>query len=214
MRPRWLKVDPHRARINDEFTSWCELRCIEVADSAEKASKVKHHAQLFLSSCWRTAWLTFNHRRSSGGEKCLDAVQEAKNSLLSVFGVSLVQLVFGRNPVSSSGSQISAACLGWQCSRGSSSIRTAAAVAAARGCGGSGVDDDERPYVVVAKLCCNVFGAHLKRSHHTKSSALCVVSPAITWRTFDAVRRHRRPSLAYEHNSPWTVFGGVSAIFS
>ena len=37
MRPRWLKVDPHRAQISDEFMNWCEEPGIEVVDSAGKA---------------------------------------------------------------------------------------------------------------------------------------------------------------------------------
>ena len=51
MRPRWLKVDPHRAQISDEFMNRCEQRGIEVVDSAGKAKEqqgqVEHHAQLF-----------------------------------------------------------------------------------------------------------------------------------------------------------------------
>ena len=43
------------------------------------------------------SWPTSNCRRSTGGE-CLEALQEAKHSLLSVAGVSPMQLVFGRNP--------------------------------------------------------------------------------------------------------------------
>ena len=51
MRPRWLKVDPHRAQISDEFLNWCEQWGIEVVDSAgnakEQQGKVEHNAQLF-----------------------------------------------------------------------------------------------------------------------------------------------------------------------
>ena len=51
MRPRWLKVHPHRAQVSDEFMNWCEQRAIEVVDSAGKAKeqqgKVERHAQLF-----------------------------------------------------------------------------------------------------------------------------------------------------------------------
>ena len=51
MRPRWLKIDPHRTLISDEYMSWCKQRGIEVVDSAGKAKeqqdKVEHHAQLF-----------------------------------------------------------------------------------------------------------------------------------------------------------------------
>ena len=82
MRPRWLKVDPHRAQISEEFMNWCEQRGIEVVDSAGKAKehqgKVEHHAQLFeLMPQTEYEW-----------RECLDGLQEAKNSLLSVSGVS------------------------------------------------------------------------------------------------------------------------------
>ena len=51
MRPRWLKVGPHRAQISDEFTNWCEQRGIEGLDSAGKTKdqqgRVENRAQLF-----------------------------------------------------------------------------------------------------------------------------------------------------------------------
>ena len=51
MPPRWLKVDPYRAQISDEFLNWCEQRGIEVVDSAgnamEQQGKVEHHVQMF-----------------------------------------------------------------------------------------------------------------------------------------------------------------------
>ena len=37
MRPRWLKVDPHRAQISNEFMIWCEWWSIEVVDFAGKS---------------------------------------------------------------------------------------------------------------------------------------------------------------------------------
>ena len=97
MRPRWLKVDPHRAQISDEFTNWCEQRGIEVVDSAGKAKeqqgKVEHHAQLF-ELMLKDVLADVQHE----WRECLDALPEAKNSLLSVSGVSPMQLVFGRSP--------------------------------------------------------------------------------------------------------------------
>ncbi|CAK0868212.1 unnamed protein product [Prorocentrum cordatum] len=51
MRPKRLKVDPHRAQVSDEFTNWCERQGIEAADAAggakEQNGKIEHHNQLF-----------------------------------------------------------------------------------------------------------------------------------------------------------------------
>ena len=101
MQPRWLKVDPHRAQISDEFMNWCEERGIEVVDSTGKAEeqqgKVEHHAQLFELMLEDVLADVQPQTEYEWGE-CRDALQEAKNSLLSVSGVSPMQLVFGRNP--------------------------------------------------------------------------------------------------------------------
>ena len=101
MRPRWLKGDPYRAQISDEFVNWCEQRGIEVVDSAGKAKeqqgKVEHHAELFELMLEDVLADVQPQTEYEWGE-CLDALQAAKNSLLSVSGVSPMQLVFGRNP--------------------------------------------------------------------------------------------------------------------
>ena len=101
MQPRWLKVDPHRAQISDEFMNWCEERGIEVVDSTGKAEeqqgKVEHHAQLF-ELMLEDVLADVQPQTEYEWRECLDALQEAKNSLLSVSGVSPMQLVFGRNP--------------------------------------------------------------------------------------------------------------------
>ena len=101
VRPRWLQVRPHRTHISDEFRTWWEQRGIKVVDSAENAKeqqgKVEHHAQLFelmLEDVLTEVQPQTEHER----RECLDASQEAQNSLLSVSGVSPMQLVFGRNP--------------------------------------------------------------------------------------------------------------------
>ena len=98
-RPRWLKVDPHRAQISDEFTNWCGQRGVEVVDSAgnakEQQGKVEHHAHLFellLEGVLAGVQPQTKYER----RECLDALQEAKNSLLSVSDVSPMHLVFGR----------------------------------------------------------------------------------------------------------------------
>ena len=97
MRPRWLKVDPHRAQISVEFMIWCEQRGIVVVASAGKANKqqgtVEYHAQLF-ELMLEDVVADVQPQTEYEWRECLDALPEAKNSLLTVSGVSLMQLVF------------------------------------------------------------------------------------------------------------------------
>ena len=92
MRPRWLKVDPHRAHISDEFINWCEQRGIEVT-----RQKVEHHAQLF-ELMLEDVLAEMQPQTEPEWRECLDALQEAKNSQSSVSGLSPMRLEFGRNP--------------------------------------------------------------------------------------------------------------------
>ena len=101
MRPRWLKVDQHRAQISDEFMHWCEQRSIEVVDTAgsakEQQGKVEHHAQLF-ELMLEDVLADVEPQTECELRECLDSLQESKNSLFSVSGVTPMQLVFGRDP--------------------------------------------------------------------------------------------------------------------
>ena len=68
-----------------------------VGKAKEQQGKIDHHAQLFepmLEDVLEDVQPQTEHEWT----ECLDALQEAKNSLLSVSGVSPMQLVFGRNP--------------------------------------------------------------------------------------------------------------------
>ncbi|CAK0792131.1 unnamed protein product, partial [Prorocentrum cordatum] len=101
IRPKWLKVDPHRAQISDEFLNWCERQEIEVVDTAvgakEQNGKIEHHNQLFeimLEDVIREA----QPQTETEWRECVAELVMAKNSLLSVTGVSPMQMVFGRNP--------------------------------------------------------------------------------------------------------------------
>ena len=64
-----------------------------MVDSAGKATeqqgKVEHHAPF---------WQRRNHRRRTSGESASTRCRMPRHSLLSVAGVSPMQLVFGRNP--------------------------------------------------------------------------------------------------------------------
>ena len=72
-----------------------------MVDSAGKAKdqqgKVEHHAQLF-ELMLEDVLADVQPQTEYEWRECLDALQEAKSSLLSVSGVSPMQLVFGRNP--------------------------------------------------------------------------------------------------------------------
>ena len=89
------------AKISDEFMIFCEQRGTEVVDSAGKAKeqqgKVEHHAQQF-ELMPEDVLADLQPQTEYEWRECLDALPEAKNSLLSVSGVSSMQLVFGRNP--------------------------------------------------------------------------------------------------------------------
>ena len=101
MRPRWLKVDLYRAQISDELMNWCALRGIEVVDFAgktkEQPGKVEHRAQLF-ELMLEDVLADVQPQTECEWRGCLNALQEAKKSLLLVSSVSPMQLVFGRNP--------------------------------------------------------------------------------------------------------------------
>ena len=90
MRPRWLNVGPHRTQIGDEFVKWCEQGGVEVVDPAgkvkEQQGKAEHHAQLFEPTLGDVLADVQPHTEYEMRE-CLDAMQETKNSLLSVSGV-------------------------------------------------------------------------------------------------------------------------------
>ncbi|CAK0862474.1 unnamed protein product [Prorocentrum cordatum] len=43
IRPKWLKVDPHRAQISDEFLNWCERQGIE-AELRTKMVNLEHYS--------------------------------------------------------------------------------------------------------------------------------------------------------------------------
>ena len=94
IRPRWLKVDPHRAQISDEFMNWCEQRGIEVVDSAgsakEQQGKVEHHTQLF-ELMLEDVLADVQPQTEYEWRECLTSLQEAKSSLLSVSGVSPIR---------------------------------------------------------------------------------------------------------------------------
>ena len=91
----------NKPRVSDEFMNWCEQRGIEVVDSAGKAKerqgKVEHYAQLF-ELMLEDDLADVHAQTEYEWRECLDALQEAKNSLLSVSCLSPMQLVFGRNP--------------------------------------------------------------------------------------------------------------------
>ena len=100
MRPKWLKVDPHRAHISEEFISGIERDDTLIVDTAglakEQNGKVERHGQLFED---RLLAVLAEVQPQCEGEwlECVAQVQEAKNSLLSVGGVSPHQIVFGKN---------------------------------------------------------------------------------------------------------------------
>ena len=58
---------------------------------------MKHHAQLFELMPDEVR-ADVQPQTENEWRECLDALHDAKNSLLSVSGVSPMQLVFGRNP--------------------------------------------------------------------------------------------------------------------
>ena len=80
--------------------NWCEQRGIEVVHSAGKAKeqqhKVEHHAQLF-ELMLDDVLPAVQPQTECECRECLAALQEAKDSLLSVSGVSPIQLV-SRDP--------------------------------------------------------------------------------------------------------------------
>ena len=103
MRPRWFQVDAHR-EISDEFMNLCENQGIEVVGSTGKAKeqqgKVEHHA-LLIKLMLEDVVADVQAQTEHEWRECLDALQEAKNSLLSVAGLSPKQLGFRsqfRNP--------------------------------------------------------------------------------------------------------------------
>ena len=63
----------------------------------DQQGKVEHHAQLF-ELMLENVLADVQPQTEYEWRECLDALQEARGSLLSVSGVSPFQLVFGRNP--------------------------------------------------------------------------------------------------------------------
>ena len=99
MRPRSLKVDPHRAQLSDKFMNWCEQRRIEVVNSDRKANeeqdKVEHRAQLFELLLEDV----LTDRYSQTKYECReyrDRLQEVNKSLLLVSDVSPIRVVLVR----------------------------------------------------------------------------------------------------------------------
>ena len=99
--PEYLITDPAKPNICDSVATFCESFGIKQLQTAAEAhyqlGKVERHGQWFQQILERV--LDEVHPESP--EQWVDCViqtQTAKNSLLSVAGVSPCQLVFGRNP--------------------------------------------------------------------------------------------------------------------
>ena len=86
----WLFANAHP----EGFDTLCVHVC---AEAKEQQGKVEHHAQLFRLMLEDVLDEVQPQTEFWVGE-CLDTRQEAKNNLLSVSGVSPMQLVFGRSP--------------------------------------------------------------------------------------------------------------------
>ena len=101
MRPRWMKVDPARAFISDQFEQAMNRDGTEILDSAgmahEQNGKVERHGQWF-EMLLQGILTEVQPTTESEWRECVAQLQEAKNSLPSVGGTSPCQIIFGRNP--------------------------------------------------------------------------------------------------------------------
>jgi len=101
MRPRWLKVDPARTFISDQFKQAMNRDGTKILKSAgmahEQNDKVEKHGQWFEILLQRIL-TEVQPTTESEWRECVAQLQEAKNSLLDVGGTSPCQIVFGINP--------------------------------------------------------------------------------------------------------------------
>ena len=99
--PEFLINDPAMPNLSDSVASFCESFGIKQLQTAAEThfqlGKVERHGQWFQQILQRV----LDEVRPESPEQWVDCViqtQAAKNSLLSVAGMSPYQLVFGRNP--------------------------------------------------------------------------------------------------------------------